>query len=565
MKTYGTATLKNGKWTVKVVPHVMVVLKRVFSGKSKKATAKIILEHKPEVCRDLDWFRQRYPIIVTPENALTETARAHRDAIQSIEDILGERSAPPTFDLAIPAREYQARAAAAYLTRGSLLLADDLGLGKTCTAIASLTDPRTLPAVVVAPTHLQRQWQREIAKFAPKLLTHIIKKGTPYELPRFFDRGPDVLITTYHKLAGWSAVLQKFAKSIIFDEAHELRIPGSAKYAAAKEIADACTFRLGMTATPIFNYGDEIFSLMEIIRPGCLGTKSEFSETWCGGSRGMGETRAVKDPPAFGSFLRDEFIMLRRTRRDVGRELPQVQHIVHTVDVNRAPLDEIKDRASELAQLILGAANQQDRFAAETELDWKLRQAIGIAKAPEVAAFVRMLVENGESVVLCGWHHAVYAIWERELSDLGVAKYTGDETPAAKDAAAKSFVGGDAKVLLLSLRSGAGLDGLQERSSVIVFGELDWSPAVLEQCVGRLNRDGQKSPVLAYYLIADEGADPIMCEVLGLKRDQSTGIVRFGEEREAFDSTGHPVRMLAEKYLAGRSVAVVAAGPGEVG
>jgi hypothetical protein len=69
----------------------------------------------------------------------------------------------------------------------------------------------------------------------------------------------------------------------------------------------------------------------------------------------------------------------------------------------------------------------------------------------------------------------------------------------------------------MSLRSGAGLDGLQKRCSTMVFGELDWSPGVHHQCIGRLDREGQEQPVTAMFLVCDDGSDPPMMEVLGLK------------------------------------------------
>ncbi|HMJ16609.1 MAG TPA: C-terminal helicase domain-containing protein, partial [Polyangiaceae bacterium] len=79
-------------------------------------------------------------------------------------------------------------------------------------------------------------------------------------------------------------------------------------------------------------------------------------------------------------------------------------------------------------------------------------------------------------------------------------------------------------VLMMSLRAGAGLDGLQHCCSTVVFGELDWSPAVHEQATGRVFRDGQASPVLAYYLVSDEGSDPVLQTTLGLKRAQLDGV-----------------------------------------
>jgi SNF2 family DNA or RNA helicase len=69
----------------------------------------------------------------------------------------------------------------------------------------------------------------------------------------------------------------------------------------------------------------------------------------------------------------------------------------------------------------------------------------------------------------------------------------------------------------MSLRSGAGIDGLQNAASTLVFGELDWSPGVHRQAIGRLGRPGQTRPVLAYFCTTDDGADPVMLDTLNIK------------------------------------------------
>jgi hypothetical protein len=104
----------------------------------------------------------------------------------------------------------------------------------------------------------------------------------------------------------------------------------------------------------------------------------------------------------------------------------------------------------------------------------------------------------------------------------------------------------------MSLRSGSGLDGLQDSGCHVgVFGELDWSPAVLEQGIGRYHRDGQEEPCLVYYLLSDSGSDPIMADVLGLKRVQLEGIRNpHGSTDEVLvDTGGAHVRRLAEELV----------------
>lgn len=261
----------------------------------------------------------------------------------------------------------------------------------------------------------------------------------------------------------------------------------------------------------------------------------------------------AKEPIALGTYLREQGLMLRRTRAEVGRELPELTVIPHHIDANLDALSTLTATVAELARTILaqqGVTNAQ-RMQAGSELDWRLRMATGVAKAPYVADFVRMIVETGESVALFGWHHEVYSIWKDKLADLGVVFYTGQESPAQKEAAKRAFLRGEAKVFVMSLRSGAGLDGLQEVCSVGVFGELDWSPQVHVQCIGRYHRDGQKKPAAAYYLIAEDGSDPVVADILGVKRMQSEGILNptgnLFEPKKA-DAGSHVAR-LARDFL----------------
>jgi SNF2 family DNA or RNA helicase len=550
-RTFGTAKLRSGVWHLDLVPHVALRAKRLFKRSDRGTAGRLKLSHTPEVAADLEWFASRYPIDFDPPEALRQSAAAHRETILRLEDYMRGDYVPREFAMKFPPRTYQAREASIVLDQGYLLSADEVGLGKTVTGIAVLSDPRALPAVVVCPTHLPRQWAEEIRRFLPEARIHVCKKATPYPIETGLFGLPDVVVVTYSKLAGWSTVLSKFAKTVIFDEIQALRSgSGTQRYSGAEELAGACSYRLGLSATPIYNYGGEIFNVFEILKPGILGTWPEFLVEWCSqaGSNGY----KIRDPKAFGTWAREQFAMVRHTRADVGRELPDVLKISQTVETDPEPLKAIEDRSADLARVILGTGESRrgQKMEAAEELSNTLRQATGIAKAPYVAEFVRMLVENGEKVVVCGWHRKVYEIWRTKLADLGVVLYTGSETATQKDESKRAFVKGDANVLLLSLRSGEGLNDLQLASSCIVFGELDWSPGVHEQAIGRLQRDGQTNKVVAYYLVAEEGSDPTVSEVLGMKRAQVDGIRDpYGSLIESLDTSGDRVRELAEAYL----------------
>lgn len=579
MKTFGAlsylevvdataGTRSHGQWLVNCEPHVMVKIRRLFPRAYQGRGGSVGLRDTPEIARDLEWLLTRWPMdldAVTRER-LTQRADEHRGIEQMVQSIL-EGHVPPADwrEPARPARDYQSIAAGIVHATGRLLLLDDLGLGKTMTSLLTLRDPQALPALVVTLTHLPSQWLEQLQLTLPWLDGHIVRTGTPYDptRKRGVKRQPDVLICNYAKMPGWSAHLAGEVRTVIFDEVQELRHAGTRRYEAAEQLARAATYRWGLSATPVFNYGGEMYNIVNLLAPDVLGSREEFTREWGGDGRNGGTDPVqprvatghiiVKDPKALGTYLRDQGLVLRRTRADVGRELPPVVPIVHTIDLDETELHAAiaRDDLASFAKIIVASdVSPTMKWQASGELDWRMRQATGIAKAPYVAQFVRMLLESEQKVVLAGWHRAVYEVWLDHLAAYQPMLYTGSESPAGKARAKDAFLNGDCRVLVMSLRTGAGLDGLQAASNVVVFGELDWSPGPHEQLIGRLQRDGQNNNVFAYYLVSEYGSDPIVVDVNGVKRRQSEPMLDPDAPLAvaAVDTTDR-IRRLAESVL----------------
>lgn len=559
MKTFGTLTKKGEQWVATAEPHVMLRLKRTFP-RMHQALSELRLTDTLEVCRDLLWFTQRFPFEIEPKDfrRLRRRAREHEAHENLVKEIVDGKREYGAFELAIPARDYQVQAADLALQTGGLLLADDMGLGKTCSAICLLARPEARPAFVVTLTALPWQIEEEIKRFAPGLTTHVLKKGTPYEI-RQVVRGPnremqgfwpDIIITNYHKMHGWRDALAGKFVTVVADEVQMLRNPDTDISRAWRHIAHGARYRMGLSGTPIHNLGHEMYPVIEALAPGRLGEKQEFLQEWCTTPDRRGRA-ALVDPPAFGTYLRAQGLMLRRTRKDVGRELPGLTKIVHHVDHEAAELRKIEGKAAELARIILsGTAKRGESLQASGEFSYLLRQATGIAKAVAVADFVKLALENDEKVVLYGWHRAVYDLWEQRLEEYKPAWFTGEESGKAKRDSKEAFLNGDTPLIIISLRAGAGLDGLQKVCRTAIFGELDWSPAVHEQCCTRLFRDGQTDKVAAYFLLSEEGSDPVIADVLGIKRAQLEGVRDpAGAFLENLEVEGDHVKRLAEAYL----------------
>ncbi|AIZ01764.1 helicase [Arthrobacter phage vB_ArtM-ArV1] len=539
-RTYGTYAYEQvgnrGRWVLNLEPAVAMRAKHIFRRVQQTIAGTVAVMDSLDVARDLEWLMERWPLEPADAGTATrlyQTARAHRRREETVQRIVsGQQRLDLPREPAKAPRDYQLVAVDLLRSTGRLLLTDSRGLGKTFTGLLNSVHTDALPMLVVPPAHLPGRWATEAQEAFPFLNVQTAKKGTPPENWTPEDM-PDVLIVPYSKLAGWANHLMGVPRTIVFDEVQDLRTgKGTRKGLAAAMLCQETPYKLGLTATPIYNYGGEIWNILDILAPGELGTAEEFSREW--GSASANGKIAVKDPAALGSYLREQGLMLGRNRRDVGRELPPHVTVPVTVESDPEALEKVKGDARAMAELILAnTTSSWDRMKAAGELDWKLREATGIAKAPYVAEFVRLLLESEERIVLFGWHRAVYDIWADLLAEFNPVFYTGSESNTQKDAAAAAFIRGDSRILIMSLRSGSGVDGLQEASKVCVFGELDWSPQVHLQGIGRLDRDPadptidltQVEPTVAYFLTTDDGSDPVIMETLGIKRNQSEPIV----------------------------------------
>ncbi len=555
-RTYGKIHFEqqSKSWLIdKAEPHVCIKLKAIFPKMALWQTQPFKFNNNPDTCADLLWFMERYPLQISPEDLklIKRGQKQYADSINELERILLPDYIPGQIKLkdGHKGRNYQIAGTEVYLKVKRMINGDDIGLGKTMIAILSMLHKETLPCLVTVQTHLPLQWKDEIEYFT-NLRVHIIKGTKPYDLPP-----ADVYITKYSCLAGWVDLYPtKFFKSAVFDEVQELRHEGTAKYRAAETLSRNVEYCLGLSATPLYNYGIELWNIMNVIKPGALGTRSDFLREWVGYN-----AKSVTDPKALGAYLRENFLMLRRTRKDVGRELPPINTIIHTVPYDIEEVQKAEDIAKILA-IKATTGTFEERGRASRELDMLIRHNTGISKARGVAEYVKILLENKVPIILAAWHRDVYDILLRELADYNPVMYTGSESPAEKERSKQAFINGETYCFIISLRSGVGLDGLQEICNTVVIAELDWSGQVHQQIIGRARRENEedqvkdtlegKESVTAIYLVADCGSDPPIIDLLGLKAAQHEGIMNPLETTVKKQYTDESrIKLLAQQYL----------------
>ena len=138
-------------------------------------------------------------------------------------------------------------------------------------------------------------------------------------------------ILHYLLLRGWKEILPRLGfRTLIFDEVQELRHSGTEKYSAASLAAEKCEHVIGLSGTPIYNRGGEIWNVVNILDYHFLGDWESFSREWCWG---YGNAIVAK-PELLGAYLRREGLMLRRVKQDVLSELPPKRRLVQELDWN---------------------------------------------------------------------------------------------------------------------------------------------------------------------------------------------------------------------------------------
>ena len=522
--TYGTLSYNRRSkcWTIKGEPCVTELAKRLFPGCDGRGRGVARFTAHRRIIGDLNWLMLRYPLEIreSDRKRWEESLDEAREYAFRREQALSapETAQPPEGSFSGTLLPFQQEGLGFMLASRRCLLADEMGLGKTVQALSFLATTAAYPAILVVPPHLIRNWQREIERFLNpdgRLRVHVIKGLTPQPLPE-----ADIYLIHYLLLRGWKDVLPEAGfKTAIFDEIQELRRNGTGKYSAASLLSESCENVIGLSGTPIYNQGGEIWNVVNILDFHFLGDWESFSREWCYGyNRAM-----VAKPELLGEHLRREGLMLRRLKSDVLGELAPKRRLVQEIDwddqVYRALMKPVADQL----KILRATDDPSKRAIIEDAICQQQRQATGVAKAPFVAAFVRALLDGGEKVLLMAHHHAVMDIYRKELKTYHPGFITGRETDAQKDAASAAFMSGKTDLLCISLRSASGLN--LQRATCVVFGELDWSPAVHSRAEDRAHRIGQKDSLLCYYLVSPRGSDRDMQDALGLKVSQFVSLM----------------------------------------
>ena len=404
------------------------------------------------------------------------------------------------------------------------LLADEMGLGKTLQTLAWLTLPRSdprahdaqgqnLPALIVCPTSLVRNWEAEARKWTPALRTLVL--SGPERTRRFKKiKSADLVITSYALLQRdfEAAYLGEDFSVIVLDEAQHIKNRETRNAKAVKALR--AVQRLVLTGTPVENSVSDVWSIFDFLMPDYLGQYETFKVNF------EDPIQDGDDAERVLARLKRKIspFILRRLKKMVAKDLPS-----KIVKVSYCPMNEESEReyvkalgnARTMAgDLIRQKGFQKSKFEILAVL-MKLRQ---IASRAKIDAFMEQLeqaIEGGHRILVFSQFVKMLALLEKRLQAAGISYcYLDGSTKDRLGQCEKFNRTKEIPVFLISLRAGG--TGLNlTGADMVMHYDPWWNPAVEDQATDRAHRIGQKKTVYVMKMIA---SGTIEEKVLALQR-----------------------------------------------
>ena len=431
--------------------------------------------------------------------------------------------------------------------RGRTIIADEMGLGKTIQAIgtAELLRREGLAegVMVVCPTSLKYQWQREIERFTGGTAKVLVVEGNPLKRREQYDSDVPYKIVSYNCMANdvkaWGSL---GTDVLIMDEVQRLKNWKTQISIAARKIVS--NYAVILSGTPLENKLEELYSVMELADQYCLGPFWQFKDN-CILTDENGAVVGYKNLNRIGEQVRNRLI--RRTKKEVALQMPQRQDQNLLVPMTGEQMDihnEFKQTVANLVmkwkrmhflsekdrQRLLLSLSQMRMVCDSTYiLDQKTRFD---TKVTETMGILQSVFENGEEkvVIFSQWERMTRLI-ARELNQLGVGYeylHGGIPSKERKDLINNFTDQADCRVFL---STDAGSTGLNlQAGSIIINLDLPWNPAVLEQRIARIYRLGQERNVQVINLVAKDTIEEQMIEKLRFKSAMFEGVLDNGED-----------------------------------
>jgi SNF2 family DNA or RNA helicase len=499
-----------------------------------------------------------------PAGLAVEGVHAEGELGELLECLQGEgefRTLPPPADLRAELRPYQERGYSwlAFLARWGLgaCLADDMGLGKTIQTLALLqrdreelrgngggsAEPR--PVLVVAPTSVVTNWSREAERFTPSVKVHIHHgpdrpSGEALEAAA---SASDLVLTTYGLLHRDADELARVRwRGLVLDEAQQIKNPDTRRARAARSME--ADFRVALTGTPVENHVGDLWSIMEVLNPGLLGSRASFRK------RFFLPIQTARDPEAASRLRRvtGPFILRRlKTDRSIIRDLPERIETRTYCPLTREQASLYAAVLRELEEGLAEGTGGIQRKGLVLATLTRLKQVCNHpahflddgSPIPGRSGKVDRLVELLGEVREAGGRTLLFTQYTRmgELLQTHLQELFGRELPFLHGGVSRKrreemvdrFQEPDGpEIFLLSLKAGGTGLNLTAANHVFLFDRW-WNPAVERQAADRAFRIGQTRNVQVHKFLCTGTLEEQIDGILEGKQEVAEQVVGTGE------------------------------------
>ena len=423
------------------------------------------------------------------------------------------------------------------------VLADDMGLGKTVQMLALHAHRQDelgeegSATLVVCPTSLLNNWEREAKKFLPGVEVHAFH-GSRRSLKGV---GPgDIVLTTYGVVRSDAETLaSRTWDLVVADEAQYIKNPRSRSAKALREIPGGA--RIALTGTPVENRLSELWAIIDWVVPGLLGPLQRFKREIATPIERDNDKRATRE---LSQLVKPFMLRRRKTDPGIAPELPpklerdvivpltpeQVTLYKATVECSLVEVGEAEGiaRRGLVLKLLTGLkqiANHPAQFLGEPG---PLAERSG--KLEALDQLLDTTREAGEATLVFTQYVKMGELLVQHLADRGhsIEMLHGSQSVRARQKLVDRFQAGELDVLVLSLKAGGTGLNLTGATNVVHYDRW-WNPAVEDQATDRAYRIGQKQTVTVHRIITEGTIEDRVAELLRNKRQLADRVVGGGE------------------------------------
>ncbi len=438
-------------------------------------------------------------------------------------------------------------------------LADDMGLGKTIQALSVLLKEKENagslpgPVLLICPTSVVTNWQREVQKFAPSLTTHIHQGQGRLKGAAFVDvtKNIDLVLSSYAVVRQDAETIQSIAWwSVILDEAQNIKNSSAKQTQAIRKLEAA--YRLALTGTPVENRLSELWSIMQFLNPGYLGSMESFRRYYAlpierfGDKEAAGKLKKLVSP-----------FILRRLKTDptVIQDLPDKIEVKDFVKLTHDQADLYKSVVNDVMTKVQASSGIERRgqvLSLLTQLkqicnhpvQWEKKETGTIefdefftrrsGKLQRLLELLEEIISEGDRVLLFTQYAEmgkILSTWLPKQLGVGVQFLYGATPPDTRDQMVRRFQEDPhgPPIFILSLKAG-GIGLNLTRANQVIHFDRWWNPAVEDQATDRAYRIGQNRNVQVHKLITVGTLEERIDDMIESKKGLADAIIASGDQ-----------------------------------